>query len=79
LEPARFVVAIASSAGGIQALIRIVELLPSNLKAAVVIAQHVSRSQPSHLADILARHTAMPAKQAAHGDYLCSVHICRAA
>jgi two-component system chemotaxis response regulator CheB len=72
--PARNVVAIASSVGGIEALMVIIEFLPSNLNAAVVSAQHICRSKPSHLAPILARRTPMQVKQAADGDCLC--HAC---
>ena len=70
-KPARNVVVIAASVGGIQALSTVIESLPANLPAALAIAQHLSRSQPSHLADILTRRTPLPVKQAAHGDRLC--------
>jgi two-component system chemotaxis response regulator CheB len=74
IEPAQNVVVIAASVGGIEALRIVIGNLPSNLNAAVVIAQHISRSHPSQLAEILARKTPMPVKQAADGDCLC--HSC---
>jgi two-component system chemotaxis response regulator CheB len=64
------VLVIAGSAGGISALGSLLEDLPSHLEAAIVIAQHVSRYHPSHLAEILARQTFMPVRQAADDDVL---------
>ena len=51
---------LGSSAGGIEALSRVVADLPADLPAAVVIAQHLDPRRPSHLAEILERHTALP-------------------
>ena len=55
-------VAIGSSAGGIEALSRVVSGLPADLPTPIVIAQHLDPRQPSHLADILARHSPLPVK-----------------
>lgn len=49
--------------------------LPANLPAAIVVAQHIPRSHPSRLAEILARKTPMLVKQAANGDVLCHSRI----
>src|SRR5439155_14832901 len=70
-EAATKVVVIASSAGGIEALCTLAENLPANLPATIVVAQHISRSHKSHLAEILARHTPMKVKLAADRDLLC--------
>ena len=51
---------LGSSAGGIEALSRVVSDLPTDLPAAVVIAQHLDPRRSSHLAEILQRHTALP-------------------
>ena len=56
------VVVIGSSAGGIEALSRVVAGLPGDLPASVVIAQHLDPRRPSHLAEILARFSTMPIK-----------------
>ena len=55
-------VVIGSSAGGIEALSRVVGSLPSDFPAPIVIAQHLDPRRPSHLDDILARHATLPVK-----------------
>jgi len=55
-------VVIGSSAGGIEALSQVVASLPADFPAPVVIAQHLDPRRPSHLAEILERHAAMPIK-----------------
>jgi signal transduction histidine kinase len=55
-------VVIGSSAGGIEALSRVVASLPSNFPAPIVIAQHLDPRRPSHLGEILARHATLPIK-----------------
>jgi two-component system, chemotaxis family, protein-glutamate methylesterase/glutaminase len=74
IGPAQNIVVIAGSVGGVEALSVLTGNLPANLKAAVVVAQHVSRNRPSQLAEILSRRTPMPVKQVADGDRLC--HSC---
>ena len=53
---------LGSSAGGIEALSRVVADLPADFPAAVVIAQHLDPRRPSHLAEILERHATLPIK-----------------
>lgn len=53
-------IVVGASAGGVEALSRFVESLPEDLAAPVVIAQHLDPARPSHLAEILARHTRLP-------------------
>jgi two-component system, chemotaxis family, CheB/CheR fusion protein len=55
-------VVIGSSAGGIEALSRVVASLAADFPAPIVIAQHLDPRRPSHLGDILARHAKMPIK-----------------
>jgi two-component system CheB/CheR fusion protein len=55
-------VVIGSSAGGIEALSRVVGSLHSDFPAPIVIAQHLDPRRPSHLADILARYATLPIK-----------------
>ena len=55
-------VVIGSSAGGIEALSRVVATLPADFPAPIVIAQHLDPRRPSHLAEILARHATLPIK-----------------
>lgn len=52
-------VVIGSSAGGIEALSRVVTSLPVDFPAPIVIAQHLDPRRPSHLAEILSRHSTL--------------------
>src|SRR5882672_8650836 len=53
-------VVIGSSAGGIEALSRVVASLPLDFPAPIVIAQHLDPRRPSHLGEILSRHATLP-------------------
>jgi two-component system chemotaxis response regulator CheB len=64
------VVAIASSAGGLDALSRLLGALPADFPAAIVLVQHLDPHHISHLASILARRTPLAVKQAEEGDHL---------
>lgn len=64
------VVGIAASAGGIEALRVVLECLPPDFPAAVVVVQHLSPHYPSQLVEILGRRTALPVKWAEDGDRL---------
>ena len=55
-------VVIGSSAGGIEALSRVVASLPADFPAPIVIAQHLDPRLPSHLHEILARHATLPVR-----------------
>jgi two-component system CheB/CheR fusion protein len=57
-------IVIGASAGGIEALSRLVATLPRDLPAAVVVAQHLDPRRSSHLAEILERHSTLPIKVA---------------
>ncbi|HMF27514.1 MAG TPA: chemotaxis protein CheB, partial [Candidatus Cybelea sp.] len=54
-----YLVVIGASAGGIEALVRLVTALPAEFPAPVVIAQHADPHSPSHLGEILQRQTAL--------------------
>ena len=64
------IVALAASAGGLNALSHILTALPKNFPVAVVILQHLSPTHHSLLADILSRATSLQVKQAEEGDQL---------
>ena len=66
----RPVIGIATSAGGLSALSRLLSALPATLDAAILVVQHLDPARPSHLADILGRRTALRVKQAASEDRL---------
>ena len=52
-------VVVGSSAGGVEALSTLVATLPANFPAPIVLAQHLDPTYPSHLGEILARHSTM--------------------
>ncbi|MEO8571291.1 MAG: CheR family methyltransferase, partial [Chloroflexota bacterium] len=60
--PGSQLVVIGSSAGGIEALSRVVAKLPADFPAPIVIAQHLDPRRPSHLAEILRHHAVLPIK-----------------
>jgi two-component system, chemotaxis family, protein-glutamate methylesterase/glutaminase len=61
------VIAIATSAGGLAALIRLLGNLPAELGAAVLVVQHLQAARPSYLPEILRRHTSLRVVVATHG------------
>ncbi|HEY3922220.1 MAG TPA: chemotaxis protein CheB [Gaiellaceae bacterium] len=69
------VVALVASAGGIHALGRVLSGLPRDFEAAVVVVLHLQSGQPSMLADVLARRSPLPVKQAVPGDRLEPGHV----
>ncbi|MEM8829859.1 MAG: chemotaxis protein CheB [Cyanobacteria bacterium P01_G01_bin.19] len=63
-------VAIAASAGGLNALSTVLSGLPANFPATIVIVQHLDPRHRSLMADILSRRTPLKVKQAQEGDRL---------
>ncbi|MCL5099369.1 MAG: chemotaxis protein CheB [Candidatus Omnitrophica bacterium] len=64
------IVALAASAGGLNAISQVLSGLGSDFPAAVVVVQHLDRHHPSLMADILRRRTALAVRQAEEGDAL---------
>ncbi|MFP5275189.1 chemotaxis protein CheB [Coleofasciculus sp.] len=64
------VVAIAASAGGLKALSQVLSDLPTDFPAAVLVLQHLERTHPSLMAEILRRRISLPIKQTEEGDNL---------
>ncbi|MEH1817675.1 MAG: chemotaxis protein CheB [Nostoc sp.] len=64
------IVAIAASAGGLTALVKVLSTLPAKFPAAIAIVQHLAPAHPSFMAEILSRRTAIIVKQAQEGDRL---------
>jgi two-component system, chemotaxis family, protein-glutamate methylesterase/glutaminase len=62
------VVAIVGSAGGIRAMEEVLEQLPADLKAAVIVVIHLTPQHRSVLAAVLGRRTSLAVKQAEHGE-----------
>ncbi|HYR37427.1 MAG TPA: chemotaxis protein CheB [Burkholderiales bacterium] len=63
-------VALAASAGGLNALTRVLGELPADFAAALVVVQHLDPRHRSLMAEILAKRTALTVKQANEGDAL---------
>jgi two-component system chemotaxis response regulator CheB len=68
-------VALASSAGGLNALSILLAGLPAEFPAAVVIVQHLDPRHRSLMAEILSRRTTLHVKQAQEGDRLESRNV----
>jgi chemotaxis response regulator CheB len=69
VRPRRIVV-LACSAGGLDALVRVLAPLHSDLRAAVVVVQHQRPERHSLLPVILARRSRMPVHEARNGEVL---------
>lgn len=70
-EPIFDVVALAASAGGLNALSVILSGLPDDFPAAIVIVQHLDPNHRSLMTEILARRTILIVHQAQEGEQLC--------
>jgi two-component system chemotaxis response regulator CheB len=60
------VIALVASAGGLQAVATVLERLPGDLDAAVIVLIHQEPDRVSNLADILSRRSRLPVVAAAH-------------
>ncbi len=74
-DPARCVIAMAASAGGLKALSVILGGLPADFPAAIAIVMHLAPSHKSILAEILNSRTPLEVKQAQTGDLLCHARV----
>ena len=63
-------VALGASAGGLNALTRVLSGLPADFPAALVVVQHLDRRHRSLMVEILAKRTQLEVRQAAEGDEL---------
>ena len=70
-DPAKCVVAVAASAGGLKTLSVILGGLPAGFPAAIAIVMHLSPDHESLLAEILGWRTHLEVRQAHTGDILC--------
>jgi two-component system, chemotaxis family, protein-glutamate methylesterase/glutaminase len=64
------IVAIACSAGGLQALSKVISTLPANFPVPIAIVQHLDPKRRSMMADILGRRTKLLVKQAQQGELM---------
>jgi two-component system chemotaxis response regulator CheB len=68
-------VAIVASAGGLAAIGRVLEELPDDLDAAVIVVMHLLPEHRSVLPELLSRRTGMSVKVAETGDVIESGHV----
>jgi len=68
--PTRDIIVVGASAGGVQALIKLVADLPANLGAAVFIVLHIPSDSPSFLPGILSREAKLPVAHARDGEQI---------
>lgn len=73
--PAFEIVACAASAGGLRALSRLLEQLPPQFPAPVVVVQHLDPRHRSLMADILSGRTTLEVEQASEGAALQAGHV----
>src|SRR5215208_3593990 len=66
----RDLIVIGASAGGLRAVRQIAQLLPASLSACVLVVLHISRVSRGMLASVISRRSALPVKQAEHGDLI---------
>jgi two-component system chemotaxis response regulator CheB len=69
------IVALAASAGGLKALSRVLEALPADFPATVVVVQHLDPRHRSLMANILSRRTPLHVKQAEEGERVCPATV----
>lgn len=70
----RNIIVIGASAGGVQALLGIVEQLPASLNAAIFIVLHIGSSQ-SRLPEVLGRKSLLPVEHPYDGQAIMPGHI----
>jgi two-component system CheB/CheR fusion protein len=68
-------VVIGASAGGVEALSALVASLPTPFPAPIVIAQHLDPTRPSHMNEVLGRHSPLPVETARDKQMLEPGHI----
>jgi two-component system chemotaxis response regulator CheB len=71
----RDIVVVGASAGGIEALTSLIGALPTNLRATVLVAQHLQPFFPSQLPELLSSRTGWPAAYGVHGAALVPGHV----
>ena len=74
-DPARCVIAMAASVGGLKALSVILGGLPADFPAAIAIVMHLAPDHESILAEILNSRTLLVVRQAHTGDILCQSSV----
>lgn len=74
-EPPSFIVGIGASAGGLEALERLFEKMPTDMGVAYVVVQHLSPDFKSLMDELLARWTELPIIAAEDGMPISANHV----
>jgi two-component system chemotaxis response regulator CheB len=74
VRPSR-IIGIGASAGGVEALFRVLDQLPDGYEHALAVVLHVHASGGSLLPQILARHCRLPVVLAEHGMMMRTGHV----
>lgn len=74
-QQVRDIFCFGASAGGLQAILRILKPLPADLPAVLAVVMHRSPTFESRLAELLARHTALPVTEASDGESISPGHV----
>ena len=69
------IVGIGASAGGLDALQRLLAAVPRSTELAFVVVQHLAPSPPSRLAELLGAHTALQVHDAVQGQRVAAGHV----
>jgi len=75
VTPPFLVAAVGASAGGLEAFSSLLHAIPKDAPLAVVLVQHLSRSHPSLLPEILAKRTDLQVLQASDGLRVEAGHV----
>lgn len=75
--PAMLIIAIGASAGGLEAVSKLLDVMPPNTGMAFILVQHLDPTHKSLMVDLLAHHTAMKIVEATEGRLLLpdQVHV----
>jgi two-component system, chemotaxis family, protein-glutamate methylesterase/glutaminase len=74
--PGHDIITVGASAGGVNALVKLVGQLPADLAASVFIVLHIPAQSPSHLPDILSRSGPLLAIHPTDGEEIKHGRIC---
>lgn len=64
----RDIIVVGTSAGGLNALTRVLSVLPTDIAAALLVVQHLDPTHKSFMAEILQRRITMSIREAADGE-----------
>lgn len=67
-----WIVGVGASAGGLEALGRFFRAIPEELDAAFIVVQHLSPEHKSMMAELLAKQTARPVREAIDGELIAA-------